>query len=601
MTIGPSYAQVPIPEASAPVAFEEEPEPEYAPIPTEYVDVEKHDGSKAVEVTTVFDKTVVETRHLPTETAMISSNTWGLLAAGVVMFLAAIVVYGAMQTGVHEWQERDAKRVRDNKERVSRQQREIPQEADPLGPGWAFLFVLFGLGSIGAGVKSLLDDRKVLGRTDYFIGEDPIADLHCPSEGLPGTLFPLVKAQGSDFVVSLTPSMSGDVSIDGKITPIKDIVGARGGVEYPLPLGARCKIDLNQLTFLVNSVPPPKRPVGALFGSVDWAVTRDIGVSFVAHALLLFLIYAIPPDAKSLAIDLFGQDSKYMQFVIKPPEQQKEELPDWLKKNKSDDTQGGKGQRHKFEEGKMGKKTSKNKEGLYGLKGPKDNQDPHLAKKLAEEQARNAGILGMLKAQTGSHIASVFGRDSALGNDAENVLGGLTGSQIGEAQGFGGLGLVGTGRGGGGTGEGTIGLDRLGTIGKGGGGGTGGGYGRGAGGLGGRRAGAPTVVAGSAVVRGSLDKETIRRIIRRHINEVKYCYEKELVTKPKLNGKVTIAFVIAPTGAVQASNVAGSTMGSSAVEGCIAAAVRRWTFPAPKGGGIVQVSYPFVLNRAGGG
>ena len=76
----------------------------------------------------------------------------------------------------------------------------------------------------------------------------------------------------------------------------------------------------------------------------------------------------------------------------------------------------------------MGKKTSKNKEGLYGLKGPKDNPDPHLAKKLAEEQAKNAGILGVLKQTEGSHIASIFGRDSALGNDAADVLGGLIGN-----------------------------------------------------------------------------------------------------------------------------------------------------------------------------
>src|SRR5262249_54127178 len=68
-------------------------------------------------------------------------------------------------------------------------------------------------------------------------------------------------------------------------------------------------------------------------------------------------------------------------------------------------------------EGKMGKKTSRNKEGLYGLKGPKDNLDPHLAKKLAEDQARNAGILGLLKSQTGSHVASVFGREEAPQNE----------------------------------------------------------------------------------------------------------------------------------------------------------------------------------------
>ncbi len=246
----------------------------------------------------------------------------------------------------------------------------------------------------------------------------------------------------------------------------------------------------------------------------------------------------------------------------------------------------------------MGKKTSKNKEGLYGLKGPKDNPDPHLAKKLAEEQAKNAGILGVLKMNEGSHIASIFGRDSALGNDAADVLGGLIGNQIGEAYGVGGLGLVGTGSGGGGTGEGTIGLGNLGTIGKGGGGGNGSGYGRGAGGLGGRRAHAPDVIPGQANVRGSLDKEIIRRIIRRHINEVKYCYEQELTKKPELGGRIMVQFTIAASGQVIASVLQNSTMGNARVENCTVQAVRRWEFPKPLGGGIVIVSYPFVLTPA---
>ena len=114
--------------------------------------------------------------------------------------------------------------------------------------------------------------------------------------------------------------------------------------------------------------------------------------------------------------------------------------------------------------------------------------------------------------------------------------------------------------GGGGTGEGTIGLGNLGTIGKGGGGsGNGSGYGRGAGGLGGRRARAPDVIPGIANVRGSLDKEIIRRIIRRHVNEVRYCYEQELTKKPDLGGRVMVQFTIAASGQVIASVLQNST------------------------------------------
>ena len=146
-----------------------------------------------------------------------------------------------------------------------------------------------------------------------------------------------------------------------------------------------------------------------------WRWSEQAYTVGTAAALLLFLlmIFSVPPDPKSLSLDLFNADSRFVNFLIKPPEEKEEEIPEWLKK-KGPDEQGGKGKRHKGEEGKMGKKTSKNKEGLYGLKGPKDNPDPHLAKKLAEEQAKNAGILGVLKMTEGSHLASIFGRDTAL-------------------------------------------------------------------------------------------------------------------------------------------------------------------------------------------
>ena len=41
---------------------------------------------------------------------------------------------------------------------------------------------------------------------------------------------------------------------------------------------------------------------------------------------------------------------------------------------------------------------------------------------------RNAGILGTMRAHEGSHIAAVWGRDSALGHDAENVMSSLVGT-----------------------------------------------------------------------------------------------------------------------------------------------------------------------------
>ena len=199
-------------------------------------------------------------------------------------------------------------------------------------------------------------------------------------------------------------------------------------------------------------------------------------------------------------------------------------------------------------------------------------------------------------ARFGLGRAAIFGRDSALGMNAADVLHGLVDNQIGEAYGVGGLGLAGTGSGGGGLGEGTAGLGNLGTIGaaKGGGEVNGSGYGRGAGG---RRAWAPEVVLGQATVRGSLDKEIIRRIVRRHINELKYCYQQELTRSPALGGRIMVQFTIAASGQVIASVLQYSTIGDTRLEGCAVQAVRRWEFPQTLGGGIAVVSFPFVFTH----
>ena len=562
--------------------------------------VEVQDGSRAIEVNAMFEDAIIEVRHLSNPTAgTVSGATKGLLGAGVVgagrsrssRSSSPTSQVGAMRKAWDAW---DAAGKPHNEFIVPRE-----------GPFLDILVVIcmvFGIYALFHGLFRLFDER---GPRDFTIGPDSTTLFNAPGEYLPVGSFPLVHSTGTDYELLFTQQMSGDVTVDNQTMPLAQLAQSgqarasgevAGAYAWPIPNGARAKIDLGQNTFLVSSVPPPRQYETPL--AVDWGQQAYTGATALAVMLFLFMVYSIPPDPKSLSLDAFMNDKRFAQFLIKPPEEKEEQIPDWLKK-KSNDEAGGKGKRHKGEEGKMGKKTSKNKTGLYGLKGPKDNPDPHLAKMLAEEQAQKAGILGLLKSQEGSHLASIFGRDSALGNDAENVLGGLVGTQIGEAYGVGGLGLVGSGKGGGGTGEGTIGLGNLGTIGKGGGGGNGSGYGRGAGGLGGRRAHAPDVVPGTAQVRGSLDKEIIRRIIRRHLNEVRFCYEKELMHKQDLYGRVMVQFTISGTGQVIASIVSNSTMNNPNVEQCIAQAVRRWEFPKPQGGGIVIVSYPFVLKAAG--
>ncbi|MFL5304126.1 MAG: AgmX/PglI C-terminal domain-containing protein [Polyangia bacterium] len=574
----------------APPAQQSYAAPSFSGAPGAGAEVEVHDGTRAMEVQTIFRGVVTGTRHLfnpegknthSQGTSMLYAGM-GVAVVAIGMFVATAMDVGAEKAEYEKWQA------------AGKESKNFHWK--DRSPASAAL--VFG-GMLAGGVLSYMGLKR-RGRTNpnFLVGSDGDVDAPVSADYVPSSSHPLVAATGADYVVNVTPRMTGEVYVDNQSYQLQQFTQQRGS-SFSLPQGGSARLDCGETTFVVTATPRP-RTLDVPFMTWRWDEQIYTVGSAVALGLFLLMIFSVPPDPKSLSLDLFNSDNRFVKFLIKPPEEKEEDIPEWLK-SKKDDQQGGKGKRHKGEEGKMGKKTSKNKEGLYGLKGPKDNPDPHLAKKLAEEQAKNAGILGVLKQTEGSHIASIFGRDTAMGNDAADVLGGLIGNQIGEAYGVGGLGLVGTGSGGGGTGEGTIGLGNLGTIGKGGGGGNGSGYGRGAGGLGGRRAKAPDVIPGQANVRGSLDKEIIRRIIRRHINEVKYCYEQELTKKPELGGRIMVQFTIAASGQVIASVLQNSTMGNARVENCTVQAVRRWEFPKPLGGGIVIVSYPFVLTPAGGG
>jgi hypothetical protein len=259
---------------------------------------------------------------------------------------------------------------------------------------------------------------------------------------------------------------------------------------------------MGEFTFLVNSVNHPKKPV--LPFQVEWGYHSFNAVSFLATFIFFAMVFFFPPSSRTLSLDQLSEQNRFVKFLLQPQEIiPEEELPEWMtKKDKADDKEGGKGKRHAGEEGQMGDPKNKKTDNMYGIKGPKDNPDPHMARDQKMSMAKGAGILSALN-QALNMPTSPFGRDSALGSDAENALGALMGNQIGPNFGFGGLGLRGTGSGGGGTGEGTIRLGNLGTIGHGGGGGSGVGYGRGAGGLRGKGGGnVPQIKPGEAMVKG---------------------------------------------------------------------------------------------------
>jgi hypothetical protein len=126
----------------------------------------------------------------------------------------------------------------------------------------------------------------------------------------------------------------------------------------------------------------------------------------------------------------------------------------------------------------------------------------------------------------------------------------------------------------------TIGLGNLNVIGHSGSGGSGPGYDRAQRGelLPPMRA---HIELGEIAVKGAVPKADIQNVVERQINELLYCYERSLPSRPDIEGEVRIKYIISHTGAVMMSTVASSTLGNPGTENCMAQTFRRFTFPKP--------------------
>ena len=581
----------------------------YVPVVPSHIaeQVELRTGARAVEVSALFEDAVIEVRHLDDPSGGgVTSTTKGIIGAGAAALVAVFLMFVVNYAEVSREKAAEEAREKSNAALAAmgkQENREKPahHKESPIKDAAAFILLLGGAVGLFFGLSRRAAELK---ENQFTIGPDPNTTYKAPGEDLPVGSFPLVRSTGTDYELLFTTKMTGDMQVGGKTIQLSELASSgqakpagdvQGALAMTVPADARINLQLGDSIYNINSVAKPRTYPVPLH--IDWGTqSYTIGV-FASVGLFMALMFSVPPDPKSLSLDAFMNDQRLAKFLVKPEEQKPDEIPDWLKKQQKEAENSG-GKRAKETEGKMGKKDSTAKNKIFAIKGPPTNTDIKMAKEAAKDAALKSGVLGILRSgQTGA-MASIFGRDSALGKDAEDAMGGLVGTEVGDAYGGGGFGLVGSGRGGGGTGEGTIGLGNLGTIGRGSGTPGGGGYGGKVGALKTRKAGAPEVVPGTAEVRGSLDKELIRRIIRRHINEVKFCYESQLTRYPDLQGRIMVQFTIGANGQVMASVVQSSTMGNPPVEGCIANAVKRWEFPRPQGG-IVVVTYPFVLKSAG--
>lgn len=398
------------------------------------------------------------------------------------------------------------------------------------------------------------------------------ANFHVDSAALPSHPFPLV-ADGEVGVPSDVPcTVLWD---DGEKTGEELVAEGRmvevnGVRRISLRDGERLIARFGNTRFLVHHVPAARAVAGARAATFDstylsiLAALLFIGASFGVH--LMTGDYAVTHQ--------FVQEVETVGLLLTPPEEEKElEVP--TARTITDEPNPG--DKPKADAGKVGDP----KERLKKARGARTAVD---RAERDRSEAEKAGILSVLDMEFARN--DLFGGGGELDRATANL-----GSHVGEYGrqiGSRGFGPGGPGDGGGGGAETLGGWDTLGTP-------------------GGRRLGEPgrwkrtkstkgPIGDDTGVVVGGMDKSIIDRIVKQHLAQFRFCYEKELQGSPDLHGKVVMKWVIDKSGSVSSASVKRSSLDNPIVEACMVTRVRRLRFPAPRGGGIVLVSYPFVFN-----
>jgi hypothetical protein len=98
--------------------------------------------------------------------------------------------------------------------------------------------------------------------------------------------------------------------------------------------------------------------------------------------------------------------------------------------------------------------------------------------------------------------------------------------------------------------------------------------------------------AGSMAVSGNIDQNAVRQAIEKYMKKIQYCYERALLSKPKISGSLKMQWSIAPGGRASGVSVVSSALNDVNLHNCVSGVIAVIPFPSPKGGSAT-VSYPF--------
>ncbi len=398
--------------------------------------------------------------------------------------------------------------------------------------------------------------------------------FYCPPHALPDEEYPFIRWDSGVAACHVAPAWGGFLERDGERIDLEQLRSSGslafdgdGCAVLPVVAGERLVVDTGAGTFAIHLVPPGKRVLTRARDRVDGPFTAFLASAAFVGAMCGVMLSTTPV----LELETIELPTRFADVFLQEPAIERQQQQDKQVAQEE-------GAKAKKKEGKVGRKDAE----MERAKGDK----VEIAKaQLDKEIAESAGVLGALR--DGGELDGVMG-NTGLSQDIIGGLGGLLGAK-GAQYGSGGLFSRGSGLGGGGT---AYGVGGLGTKGKGGGDSS---YGTGEGLMTSKTDGEFGNIGGDPIVIGQMDKAVVDAVVRRHLPNIRYCYQRELQRDPTLNGKVTVKFVIAGDGSVSSASTKSSTLDSAPVESCINGRFMRMEFPEPKQNGIVVVTYPFLF------
>ncbi|MCU0680775.1 MAG: AgmX/PglI C-terminal domain-containing protein [Polyangiaceae bacterium] len=419
-----------------------------------------------------------------------------------------------------------------------------------------------------------------------------------------GERLPLLISAGDMARALPLPGAKASVVLEGgRVLPWTEAEVEQGSALAP---GQAVRYEAGALSIEVRLVEAAERmPKAARLGL--GLASGLVALSALVHVVMLGSMAYFRPSLSGVDDEEARNEALYRMQAMLRASAEAEAPKDVTSGDAGDGHEGQPGARAKGPEGLAGTSKAAPSNNRLSVRGPESNPSPRLPTREQQvAEARDFGTIGLLRdaARSDTWVALWTDPDAA-GREAQTKYGHLYGPEAGDAFGFNGLGLRGTGAGGDGVNE-SIGLRNIGTTfgglseghcqgppcgdGKG-----GSGFSRGL--PGNTHVTRPPKITpvGATVLGGRLAPETVQRIVRQNFGRFRNCYENGLKLNPSLTGRVAVRFVISRDGSVASVSNGGSDLPDAGVVSCVVRSFGSLSFPEPEGG-VVTVVYPLTLT-----